>query len=108
MSGKSASNMVPCCSLILYAAATIAVAGPLLVLILLSLVTCGFVMFYRGSAWTAFLQMMYAPYAEYYLVVAAFVTFMGMLSYIWEVGEWCMRLHSAAVRLAKSNNIMTS
>ena len=82
--------------------------GPLLVLILLSLVTCGFVMFYRGSAWAAFLQMMYAPYAEYYLVVAAFVTFMGMLSYIWEVGERCMRHDSAAVRIAKSNNIVTS
>ena len=60
--------------------------GPLLVLILLALVTCGFVMFYRGSAWTTFLKMMYAPYAEYYLVVAAFVTAMGLLSYIWEVG----------------------
>ncbi|KAF0288510.1 hypothetical protein FJT64_013118 [Amphibalanus amphitrite] len=57
---------------------------PLLVLIALALVTCGFVMFYRGAAWTSFLQMMYAPYAEYYLVVAAFVNFMGLLSYIWE------------------------
>ena len=62
-------------------------AGPLLVLIVLALVTCGFVMFYRGSAWTSFLQMMFAPYPEYYLVVAAFVTFMGMLSYIWEVSH---------------------
>ena len=68
-------------------------SGPLLVLILLALVTSCFVMFYRGSAWTTFLQMMYAPYAEYYLVVSAFVTFMGLLSYIWEVSTPCLIRH---------------
>ena len=52
-------------------------------------------MFYRGAAWTAFLKMLYAPYFEYYLVVAAFVTFMGMLSYVWEV-RVCLRVASIA------------